>query len=378
MGGREWICGPQVTCLLEGKRIRSAVEACKGIDHIPDAGERLTGLYHLACIYWECVGDGESARRSFRAVDDCAVTIPVQEYALLADEFNELVANSRENLMLLSLSFEEYGKWAKSLGEIYPDADILRGQVPQINRLQDQGHPWSKVMQVFAGTYYNRNDRARDPGKYGAAACTYQLLLRNRQVLHLPRGEWKQAVYEYGALLMRITLDYARAADRIAMPWGSNEILFIMEDGIPLLQECVEANPSDETLQMLWRNTQGHLQELRSAGAAYDAHPAAITSSELPLPLPAAECPRCGANRQDSLSPCPGCGFTETWTASLAGAGFGVLVGAAVGAIVWAALSGAKAAFVGAIGLGLGCGQLGLLVGPAVERWWLKRRRDRK
>ena len=44
-------------------------------------------------------------------------------------------------------------------------SDILRGQVPVIRQLREEGHPWSDALSIIATSYYNRNDPSKDRGR---------------------------------------------------------------------------------------------------------------------------------------------------------------------------------------------------------------------
>src|SRR5437868_610079 len=121
------------------------------------------------------MGDGVMARQHFTAAAEQARTSAVP--TSMVRQFH---ANSCENMMLLSLSYDEYEQWAAELETVEPTNDILRGQRPRIRSFRDEGQPWSFVMLVIAQTYYDRGDQTKDRGRYACGLATFRVMVTHR------------------------------------------------------------------------------------------------------------------------------------------------------------------------------------------------------
>jgi len=253
------------------KHLKSALEILRGAHgRARQPWERALCAYQLGALHWGDLGNGVEARRLFQETVEVANRIPSDAHAV---HVRELEANACENLMLLSLSYDEYESWAKRLRALQPDNDILRGHLPTIRDQRERGHSWSDVMLMIATSYYNRHDPARDVGRYGAAKSIYHLILANRIVLRLPRTDWKVAATEYAKLVMRISADCARALERHAEPSVRDpvEFTFIIEEAIALVADYVSENPGDNDVKEDLDRLQQGLKLFREDHALYKA-----------------------------------------------------------------------------------------------------------
>lgn len=233
--------------------------------------------YNLGTIHWSGLGNGETARSLFQA----AVAIARSGQLPPNDATVRIVlANSCENLMLLSLSYEEYEDWSQQLLEIQPDNDILRGQVPVFLKAREEGFPWSDMLQNIALSYYNRGDPSRDPGRYGCGAATWQFLLTHRKSLRVKREMWQDAVFEYGALAMRIVSDATLVMKKHPTGVNLDECLFIVDAPIRFAEEYLTSDPSNPRISKL----QANLRAFRDAAHDdFDAPPSAATADSRTL-----------------------------------------------------------------------------------------------
>jgi hypothetical protein len=78
--------------------------------------ERAFCSFQLGALYWSAIGDGLRARALFRQTFTLC-----SEGELDSTNTPPLAANSAENLMLLSLSYDEYEQWASQLRRLQPD-----------------------------------------------------------------------------------------------------------------------------------------------------------------------------------------------------------------------------------------------------------------
>jgi hypothetical protein len=193
------------------------------------------------------MGEGIQAKDFFEATVNY-----YEEHPQLKSDFGvrKFLAWAYENLMILSLSFQEYEDWAEKLRSVSPEEGILKGQVPLIHENQEAGMPWSDMMRMISGGYYNRNDPANDPGKYGFGAGVLQLLLENRKRLRLSREDWSTALYEYGALMQKLGMISLRAME-VQGHIDPHECRFFLENGRVRVDEYLAANQPNDVIQKL-------------------------------------------------------------------------------------------------------------------------------
>ncbi len=259
----------------EGQAKGGRIASAKGLfDQLLDLdlppAERALTIYDSAVFNWDYLGNGTEARDLFnRTLEHFAEYPEARTDARVAN----LTAYAFENQMLLSLSFDEYDKWADELRRIRPDEGILQGQLPTAHQQRDEGQPWSAVMRMIASSYYRRNDPASDPGLYGRGAGVYQLLLENRRTLRLNREEWSEVLYEYGALMHKMTMVATRAMEQQGRVY-SGECRFYAELARSRIDEFVLANPPNDGIKSLSRNT----DELLAISSDNDRAPADLTA----------------------------------------------------------------------------------------------------
>ena len=261
-----------VVKLVDQKRFRSAREMLErlhaGVQH-PQS--RVVTAYQCGALAWAETGDGMAARTHFQSVADLCRTDPQ-----LANHPGSRMcwANSCENMMLLSLSYDEYENWAKQLASLQPDNPILHDHWPKFRDLVERGYPWVDALQMMATTYYSRNDPKADRGQYGCAASTWQVILTNRQALRLTREDWGVAVYEHAALTMRIAGQAGLAMEQMTRrPAETGEYKFIVEAAVPFVDEYLTANPDDATIRQMRDRLREFLSVLRSPVPAEPSGP---------------------------------------------------------------------------------------------------------
>ena len=213
------------------------------LPHLDAPAERGIISYNLGALTRSSLGDGLQARNFFQQA------VP----ALKADSGNtpearEMQANAFENLMLLSLSYEEYESWAVQLRAIRLDEPILLDQYPTVEGFKQRGLPWSDVLGMIACSYYSRDPGRVDPGLYGEAAATYHLILANRRALRLKREEWAQAIVEYTALCIRLGNDTLNSASRYYPLLNPRPYLPIGAAAKAFIKEYLLSNPTDRAI----------------------------------------------------------------------------------------------------------------------------------
>ncbi|MDL2236318.1 hypothetical protein LJC56_00575 [Christensenellaceae bacterium OttesenSCG-928-K19] len=183
--------------------------------------------YNLGAICFTKLGKGKRAKQIFEGCVRAFDGSPS-----LAQQGMPMHAAALENLMLLSLDFDEYQKWANELRIVAPDSAILSGQFPAVKeKVEVEGWAWWQSMFAIAMSYYNRNDPAKDPGLYGNAASVFDLVIENRRSLRLPREEMRTALYEYNALIIKIVSENIKTEENAGRPLRPEEYLFMLEQG---------------------------------------------------------------------------------------------------------------------------------------------------
>lgn len=200
--------------------------------------------YEYAVLHYRHTGDGEEARRLFQVV--------MEQYAKVETKMDsrdrEIEVNACENLMLLSLSYEDYEKWAEHLAKIAPDSKMLSQYRESVHDMRDRGIAWFEVMHLRASAYYDP-DPSKNQGLYASAAATLQLMLKNRETLRFSRSDWGFATSAYAEIVWLITGECYQKQKRAGVDVNTQEFLFVVQDAIPLIEHYVNANPSDAEAQ---------------------------------------------------------------------------------------------------------------------------------
>ena len=270
--------------LADAKRMQSAkvkYDAVLSLDLAPD--DRALALYNTGAFYLEHLGDGIQARHFYEATVN-----HYEENPQLKSDFGvrKFLGWAYENLMILSLSYQEYDDWAEKLRVVSPEEGILQGQVPVIHEKQEAGMPWSDMMRMISGSYYNRNDPANDPGKYGFGAGVLQLLLENRKRLRLSREDWSTALYEYGALMQKMSMVSLRAME-VQENIDAHECKFYIDNARSRVNEYLASNQPNDVIQKLSTSTDELLDMLQADRDANSQpwQPAEPEQEYVPLPL---------------------------------------------------------------------------------------------
>lgn len=254
-----------------------------------NADQRAFAAYQMGAFFWGELGDGVSARASFeRTVVEWKKAVAANGGPLRRPI--SLLANAAENLMLLSLSYEEYERWAEELRREAPGEPILHEHVPSTREAVERGESWSQIM-LAGGMGYIR------PGEVGggvhpsSGACIFHLLIENRKALRLSRQGWHTAVLGYVAAMTEV-LD--RADGMILKSTGQRqpgEMKVAYKKLLPFLSEYCAENPDDEPVLKTKEELERFLRESETAAAAQPpAGPipsaAAPKAPLLPAPTP--------------------------------------------------------------------------------------------
>jgi hypothetical protein len=193
------------------------------------------------------MGNGVEARRLYeQAISERYRTDKITPHKDQQEFLDQIEANVCENLMLISLSYEEYDEWANRLQRLQQNAAILSGQRPKIHELRDQGYPWSHAMQVIAASSYQSDPHTKKgSGRPANAASTYQLLIKNRKSLRLPRNEYRLVIITYASLISMVWAECGNKMETTLGRVDPDEFNSIITDALPEVEEYVNTNPTD-------------------------------------------------------------------------------------------------------------------------------------
>lgn len=251
-----------ITQLAEQGRLRSSLEAARDAYEEARSGPvRSLAAYNLGALYWGEIGDGVSARPLFEETFRlCQRAESVRE--------RTLAANAAENLMLLSLSFEECETWAEHLRRLVPNEPVLQTTYEAVRDARSQGHPWWGIMNSMAARYYDK-ERSRSVRRHGCAASILQLMLTHREALRLPWVSWRGAVILYGTMLLLVCGDCdGRMRDAFGKT-DAEEVVFIMQAAGEQIQTYLGGYPNDGKVRSLhnsFHKLRAVAEQLRTEG----------------------------------------------------------------------------------------------------------------
>lgn len=226
--------------LLERGNLKSAERwLIKTLDISDDVVIRIISSYNLGALYWTHIGDGEKARQYYQ------LTVrPYEENQLRSSHpkaFTDITANAYENLMFLSLSYDEFDTYTEKLRTIQPSDDVLRGFVPYIQKQRESGYPWSECFEVMTQMYYDRSNPQLNAARYGNAASSFHLLITHRRELRVSKEAFYRMIREYLILKMKLFQSVLSTQAKFD-PVVPSEFLFILKDAKELVEPQIDPN----------------------------------------------------------------------------------------------------------------------------------------
>lgn len=212
--------------------------------------------FQLGCIHFGRTGDGEQAGRLFRQTVEHSL-----ETSRRSRRGATLLANACENLMILSLSYEEWDHWANLLTQLQPDNYVLTVHVPRTRLQRDRGWPWAVTMdshaRLFAG---GEHLHEAGPHQLATACAILQRILAHRDELRLSRTQWRMAVDGYATLALQIAAHCDLEMRRATPHYDGKEFSFVLRDAVPVAEEYLDTCPADtrvrQSLDQLRRGVQ--------------------------------------------------------------------------------------------------------------------------
>lgn len=239
--------------LVEQRKLRSAQTTLEeALAKFSDPVSQVLLSFQLGALYWGEIGNGEKARQFFKQTID--QYNKNSELQTASNQLPPLEENSYENMMLLSLSYDEYQEWAGCLEVLEPTNDILNVQRPRVQELHERGFSWGSIMSAVMAGPHIMPETVSFGGRYASGAAILQLVLKHRRSVRLSREEWQTAAVGYGGAVLAAVSEYGMTmhkltGDDYAYP---HEFIFMIDDALPLVEEYVNANPSDEHGQKIF------------------------------------------------------------------------------------------------------------------------------
>lgn len=200
--------------------------------------------YNLGELYHKHVGDGEKARASYRRSID---SLEASKEVVQPEMLGRIEANTCENLMLLSLSYDEYDRWACRLEQIQPENPILSTQRPLVHEKQIHPLRWFEVMLWMADSFM---PHLSDSPYLGAAASVYQLLAIHAGELRLNPKVRRKAILWYGKLAIDIVARSVRTMQIARIRTDPHEYRFVLEAALAMVEQVTAADPTDDKAQV--------------------------------------------------------------------------------------------------------------------------------
>jgi hypothetical protein len=273
--------------LMDARRLHSALSL------LTVGAARWGGLsllsYNLGALHYCFLGDGDHARELFQVALAAPMTPDPSEARTRAA--------AAENLMLLSLSYDEYERWAEELKRLQPQNPILSGHRPTVLQAQESGHAWWVVLGGNALMHHNPRD-PRAVRRSSEAAATWQLLVTHRKELRVDPVEARRAVICYASELIDHACECGKAME--AAGWDDpSEFSFVLHPVQAALRDLLTKDPGDADA----RGLAGVVDKLLSRGPQRPApRPARVRPApEAPAPEPPVPSPEAVGQAQARL-----------------------------------------------------------------------------
>jgi tetratricopeptide (TPR) repeat protein len=199
--------------------------------------------YNLGELYQRQVGDGEKAHSCYeRGLTGFDFSKGVIQPGMLY----QIEANTCENLMLLSLSYDEYDCWASRLEQIQPQNTILSVQRLIVQNMRKHANRWSDVMFWMADSF---KPELPDSPYLGGAASIYQLLAIHSKELRLYPKIRRKAILQYGMLAISIAARSDRTMQIARIRPDPHEYRFVLEAALAMVEQVTAADPTDAMAQ---------------------------------------------------------------------------------------------------------------------------------
>lgn len=215
----------------------------------PNAIEKAKIYYELGALHWRHIGNGEEARRCFQiTVEECERLGNVAEIKIIQ-------RNACENLILLSLSYDEYGTWVEKAEILHEDKMKLKQHKEEVYGMRDRGLPWLELLHAQTDAFFQQQ-------LYASVAAICHLILMNRAKLRLSRDHWKGVALSYAEMILEIFRRCVFAMRNAGVKIDPDEWRFMAKDAIPLVSEYADQNPADAKAQELLEDLKSLLKDL--------------------------------------------------------------------------------------------------------------------
>jgi hypothetical protein len=105
------------------------------------------------------------------------------------------------------------------------------------------------MMLALAVHYLDADPSRQHSFPFGASILQLLLNRQNTRAFRLDRDEWREAVVAYAGATLGIVGDCGQRMLKISKTPYPEEFTFIIEDAIPLVEDYLDENPSDERVR---------------------------------------------------------------------------------------------------------------------------------
>lgn len=248
----------QIERRIEQGQLKTALENLMTIAAHSSTSEIIKAKvrYDIGVLFYKHIGNGEKARIHFKTVADlCAQMVSTADRRI-----QQLNVFALENLLLLSLSYEEFESLGDQIRTLSPSSETI-SMINGVREMKTKGSSWAEVMGFMGGHAFEQKD-------YPLVASIFQLMLAHRGGLRLSRKQWRGAVRTYGEAIRYILASHGDRIERerrvlsAGRRTSPTEVVFLGEDALPVLNEYLNDNSSDDEVMEIKKDIEEVIQHL--------------------------------------------------------------------------------------------------------------------
>jgi len=245
--------------LVEQRRIKEAVEFCEQVvREAPSPELKCFAKRNLAELHFFHTGDAPSARQAnmeaLGTLEASEVDLVRQSKIFSPQEMGKLYTDLCEQLRQFMLSSEEYETYIQKVKRVRPLNETEQRGLASVLQMRDQNIPWKEYLFSTAESYvhYDIVTGQVTGEAFGQAASIYCHILTNRSMFRLNRQDINVAIQNYGNAILDLVNQHLAHCDKHRIPINPDNLKFIINQAIKLLNTCKDDRNVDERL---WQGT---------------------------------------------------------------------------------------------------------------------------
>jgi len=201
--------------------------------------------YNQGELYHHFIGDAVKARELYQQAANYAED---DHNGVLFSGFHQHIRTFiYENMMLLSLGFDEYFRWAEKLARLAPASDILINQLPSVQEMDRNGIYWLDVLFWMTRNY-------QDAGRHGDAATMFHLIIMNRVALRTNDQKYRDAMKGFGTARLWVYTKCGLEMEEAKREVKVEEFEFIAIETMEILNSYLHDNPNDKEVVKIYQD----------------------------------------------------------------------------------------------------------------------------